>query len=840
MNFLEFNHLPYGFYELDDDKIIFTENAKYGSVDFMKLNARRIRLPDGRGNIVFLLSNTFEHGLDLLRSGTFIIPPTYRKFFFPPVNFGSFMGKQYRMNLLPKQQERFSMIKEQFPMLQPVPTRTLSANIMNTFVNISDLYECVNRIAVRYPIKRLYQEYFQNFKAIIDRITPPVIIKEDDGPPNPEDNNRVWLIDVDQFRFENLDVTTYKTNPLFLLYYAYLRDKDLTGYEIDQDMMICSSKFVMKFNPARMSREKMGEFRRALFRIMNADLDQAVDKLSSEEKNREINETPKSNKIDHAIDKQTSLIAPNIKKDTAEVLKNSIAKKVQQNEEDHKSSIKLDTPPDMEEDQKDKKSLFQSIVPGDDEGTDDEESDILDEYDDDDTSSDDSLEDDTEDDVRNSANDEEVKDEVNDEIQDKIIPIKNTTSSPVNSARDLKLREEQKKIMVQDSTIEDILARESSDIPIEEDDKSLQLKTANANVKKIKFANFEKTYLTKLFHKDMISCFDMLKDKNTPFYITGVEIEDTSTPEDVKETWHVHLTDGNKKRSTISVDVPKFYQNKFMIIGGNKYIILKQNFYNPLVKDADNTVIMTTNFNKVTITRKATKSLSPVEKIFSFIRKTNSSLFTPGDSTRDNDRYISTLEYDEFSRRIFKFETEHCHIFFSRKYIEDRLAERIPPNMNGDEFFIGWENDDPILINEDTGLDRKDRSIYDIISSHIPEDQQKILQSIKAPKQSMYVEAKMAGIFVPMVVIIISWVGMEELLKRMQIKYEFMKDVKRIPNDHTKYYLKFKDGIFAYEKKMYAELLFNGLNKLNLDQMEFSALNDRESGADYIKTLLGT
>ena len=838
MNFLEFKNLPYGFYELDNDKVLFTENAKYSSVDFMKLNARQIRLPDGRGNIVFLLSNTFEHGLDILKSGTFIVPPTYRKFFFPPVKVGSFMGKRFRMNLLQKQQKRFAFVKEHFPTLQPVPTRTLAPTIMNTFVNLSDLYECVNPIALRYPIKRLYQEYFKNLKEIVDQMTPPAVVKEDETtPPNPEDNNRLWVIDVDQFRFESLDVQTYKTNPLFLLYYAYLRDKDLSGYEIDQDMMICSSKFVMKFNPSQMTRENMGEFRRALFRIMNADLEKAVTDLPPNEKEREIGETPDSDKLEQEIDKHTSLIAPDIKKDTEKVLKNSIEKKVQQKKEEREVTLPKapvsDAPPDMESPEK--KSLFQSVIPDD-----RPEDDSDDEYDDYSDTPDEEDEEDTAEDVTDSADDEEVKDEVNEEIQDKIIPIKDTTSSPVNSARDLKLREEQKKIMVRDSTIETILARDTSNVPIEEEDKTAQLKTANPNVKKVKFANFEKTYLSKLFHKDMVSCFDMLKDKNNPFYITGVEIEDTSTPEDVKETWHVHLTNGDKKRSTISIDVPKFYQNKYMIIGGNKYIILKQNFYNPLVKDTDDTVIMTTNFNKVTITRKATKSLSPVEKLFSFIRKTNSPLFTAGDSTKDNDRYISTLEYDEFARRIFKFETETCHIFFSRKYIESNLMDRIPHDIKGDEFFIGWENDTPILINEDSGLDQKDRSIYDIIAANLSEDQQKILQSIKAPKQSMYVEAKMAGIFVPMAIIITSWVGFEELLKHMGIKYEFMDGVKKIPTDNSRYYLRFKDGILAYEKKMFAELLLNGLNKLNLDQMEFASLNDRESVADYIKTLFGT
>ena len=86
------------------------------------------------------------------------------------------------------------------------------------------------------------------------------------------------------------------------------------------------------------------------------------------------------------------------------------------------------------------------------------------------------------------------------------------------------------------------------------------------------------------------------------------------------------------------------------------WIIQMQNFYNPLVKDTPDTVILTTNYNKVTIRRNSTRSLSIVERIYSLIKKTgDTKMFVTGNSSQGNMKYISTLEYDELSKSIFQF-----------------------------------------------------------------------------------------------------------------------------------------------------------------------------------------
>ena len=133
--------------------------------------------------------------------------------------------------------------------------------------------------------------------------------------------------------------------------------------------------------------------------------------------------------------------------------------------------------------------------------------------------------------------------------------MKNENTAPINSARDKKLREQQKKVIVKNETIEQILSRDIENVPIEESDKSQVLHTTNTNMHTVKFANWDKTYLEKLYDKDIIACFDSLQYKESPFYITSVEVKDTSDSLNLKDTWTV------KMKIISSIRLKLIYQN---------------------------------------------------------------------------------------------------------------------------------------------------------------------------------------------------------------------------------------------------------------------------------------
>ena len=423
-----------------------------------------------------------------------------------------------------------------------------------------------------------------------------------------------------------------KTNPLFLLYLAYMRTRDLSKINVDQDMMICSNNMFLKFNPKHLSMANWPVFRRGLFRIMNADLDAYEARLSEEEKN-ELDLTPEdetvSKVIKDAVDPFVRMTSASTKAFVTDTVETALRKQAAVNAaiaKEVKAATTTTVPTKKEEPDLFQKSLASTTAPkklptgmltktvAPKKGPQQEKAErlfkyvangykplgvttgrLVDDDDDEDFEKPDDLEpeevEEVEEIIRADAVDTltqnpDVAEAILDEVQDKVAPaMKSKKTAPVNSARDRKLREEQKKVQVKGSTIEQILERDATNIPIKVEDKSAVMHTTNKNMCKIQFANFDRTYIDELYMKHLVSCFDSLQDKDSPFYITGIEIRDTSDIMNYQETWTVHMVDENKKRHTIKVDIPKFQDDRFMYFRGTKWIILKQNFYNPLVKD---------------------------------------------------------------------------------------------------------------------------------------------------------------------------------------------------------------------------------------------------------------
>jgi hypothetical protein len=97
--------------------------------------------------------------------------------------------------------------------------------------------------------------------GIIKGMTPDPTLKDKPGC-----NQRIMIIDVDTFGFKpGAPLKDNKANPLYLLYLAYLRSRDLTNSGIDIDFLICRRNMFMKFNPAHLAKQDFNKFKRCLF-----------------------------------------------------------------------------------------------------------------------------------------------------------------------------------------------------------------------------------------------------------------------------------------------------------------------------------------------------------------------------------------------------------------------------------------------------------------------------------------------------------------------------------------------------------------------------------------------
>lgn len=863
MEEIRFESLDYGAYALEYPiGYEFSENVKYSTAEFDKLHVRKVRLPVGQNNLIYLLSDTFDGCIKMLSSNNFLVPATYKRVYFPRYYIGRFMQRRYNLSLGKNDLNYRTKAITDRTKYNVYGGRKIIGGHENLFFVLGDLYALAKPIMDAFTIKRNYTEFYPEFMRLIKELSPNI-----EPLKKAECDHRIIIIDAATFKFKpGADLKANKSNPLFLLYLAYLRNKDISNLNIDIDMMICSGNMFLKFNPSKLTMDKWDVFRRALFRIIGTNMDDYTDSLSEKDK-AEIQETAKDRIITNTVANRLAPFTNNISGSTKAVLQNAVENKVRKEiikKETINKEIKAATKEISAKIDDVKPNEFQKAIDSSDNiahGVNQNHLNKLKSFDlgyeplskrtgitiDDDDDEDfdigyDRPEDSIDDEINDAIEDPEVAEEVLDDIQERIAPMKNPEKAQVNSARDAKLREQQKKVVVGTETIEEILSRDTNNVPIEEGDKSRVLHTSNQNMHKVKFANFDKTYIDELYMKDIVACFDFLKDKESPFFVTSVDVRDTSDSQNLKNTWTVVLKDETGKRHTVKVDIPKFQDNRFMLLGGNRYVILKQNFYNPLVKDTPDTVILTTNYNKITITRKATKSLTSIERIFSLVKKTgDSKMFVSGDSSPGNRKYISTLEYDELSRRLFKFESKNCEIVFSRDYIRDNYEDKIPNNIKDNEFYIGHEGDNPIIINEDTGMDKFGRTIAEIIEAHLPDDYRKIYNSIKGPKQSMYAECKMAGIWVPVIVPLIVWDGLAKTLDTMGMKWTFHTNLKRVPTPtSSSSYIRFADGVLEYERKTYTELMMNGLLKLKPESFMFNDFEDESGYGDYIRAQWGS
>ena len=76
-----YENLDYGIYTCEDFNFLYTENIKYNIADAKKLNVRAVRLPEGKSNLIYVLSDTFENCIEMIKPKvrSFIMTPIYKK-----------------------------------------------------------------------------------------------------------------------------------------------------------------------------------------------------------------------------------------------------------------------------------------------------------------------------------------------------------------------------------------------------------------------------------------------------------------------------------------------------------------------------------------------------------------------------------------------------------------------------------------------------------------------------------------------------------------------------------------------------------------------------------------
>lgn len=414
--------------------------------------------------------------------------------------------------------------------------------------------------------------------------------------------------------------------------------------------------------------------------------------------------------------------------------------------------------------------------------------------------------------------------------------------SKASLARDRMLREKQKNIIVKTKTIGELKSQVNA--PVIKKDNYIVPEVINESIKTVSFDNFQETYNETTFEKDIANAITAFNDKSINVNVVNVKVEDTSDVMCLKDTYTINLEDENRNRHTIKVNIPKFIDNQFLWIGGNRKIIKKQLIGLPVIKTGPDTVqVCSSSYNKVFVTREGARFNPNMEKLKKImLDKQYGVTFTRGNNTVANAGKLTCLEYDQFASKYNEIQIGDCHFVFN----VDKLVNICSHGTDGKahselgKYLIGYKGStkNPIPIY----YDQKNEDHVDMVSTMILNGKPDIYEEFKTKsfgKRYVYNNATIMKKKIPLVILLCYWDGLSAVIKKFDD--EDVKIVDKKSNRDNYMYIPFANCYLQYPmSNMEACILFNGLTRINTAQYELSDLDQRETYIDIFDIICGS
>ena len=390
----------------------------------------------------------------------------------------------------------------------------------------------------------------------------------------------------------------------------------------------------------------------------------------------------------------------------------------------------------------------------------------------------------------------------------------NSVENTISSPRELKIRQQVGKIKLNNVTFDTMVS--ITDTPLPKKVRPLHVTTTSKSaLAGTSFSNISREYEDKLMDRDIVATFMNMSELPDGFYVTNVEVTDISTSTSLMNNWKVTLKNKqNDRQSVINVHIPRIINGRFYD-KGNWFNIGKQDFPIPILKIDRNKVILTTNYQKITVSRYDTRSLVDIGMFTKLISSLTDSegknkYVVTGNSTGTNSRFVSTIEYDEYAKQWTSFHNREgkCLIIFDRNKC---LKQYQFVSVNQDEFCCGMCNDVPVIINTETGLTRQGLTLTQTMLNTMSDDFKSRYSKIKPGKLSMYSQI-LIGEKMPLGVAIAAWEGITSLIKRANVQVQY---VDKTFSDPKYIVIPFKDKSLAIPNTIQNQLIFNGFYRLN-------------------------
>lgn len=782
---------------------IYQESMDLTSGRNLQPNALRYRLPDTHSNSVFLVSNSFEYDVELIRN----IPSpktSYRGIIIPYSQQMKLLTKDFKYQIDKNNVvKKVEYMKSAQVVLKPMVTRKSVDEKANLFISASDVLAKFNVF-----MKGLNLEYIR------DHVEDLMVHFLDMVGVCPKNTNRIVVIDTTRYPLiKKANMNTYNTD----LVNAFLTACILTRERIEKQALNITFLFKTSRADYRMSMDTFNGAHdvpnlQAMLRsigTLNIQGDTSDEEITEEayidesDKPIESDEVDLSEKMDELEDKTVDAEDITKYQFSSKSPYTSINATINQimSNADKKSIQRQPTPTDKLNQAKQfeiNAKLLSKIVPAEA---------IVDNYK--------SISADLK-----KAGDNPVENRMMDNAAKllsgsmKAIDTKSSLST-ITSPREYQIRSILGKIELENQSIDSL--NSIVDVPLPERTRPNNITSTNPGVQKgTGFTKIEQEYEDKMMDRDIVATFMHLADLPYGFTVKDIEVTDISTVTSLMYNWKIILD--NKKsgrRSTLNIRVPKMINGKFYN-NGIWNSIGKQDFPIPVLKTDKRTVMITSNYNKMTIERYDTKTLVDITALVKVVKTADKPDGTnpyvkPGSSVATNARYASTVEFDEYAKQWLSFVNKEadCQILFNRMQCT-RAFEFV--TVKEDEFCCGMINKVPVVVNINTGLTREGKSLTDTMLDTLGGDLHTKYVTMKPGKTAMYAQMRVLATNMPAGVVLCAWEGISKVLQKAHVDYQFVDKKFRDANYFT---IPFSDKSLAVKNTIQNQLLLNGFYRIS-------------------------
>ena len=706
--------------------------------------------------------------------------------------------KPIKKNVYVNAKKDIESLKDEMPSIKIIDTRMLSRgdfhkNIIYYLNNINNIFKMNSE---NIPASKKSSIYWKNINQVIGNMQYYP--------------NKTMIINVEEYKNSFIPTIRRKSkefNPITLLYelikYNYMEFVDLGNLDIilvsnnGMSLRVNGSEcFKLKGNKPNVGSAVASEFKRELFKLMN--------KTMTDE---DTNDAERIYNMDLRVSSITDAILGKYSAVTGEV-PDSVKEKV--NDAVQKAVEQLD-----------EKQGSEGVAPN----TEDIENII-------------------------TANTEILKEVAKEK---KSVAMKSSASSK----RDELLREKQLTLDVQGKTLGDILSVSTDDVKIEVNDISKSVDTINKNVTEVRYPNINKDYVEKVMKKDILSAVTCLSDKSDiQIYVRNIKVEDSSDINNYKDTYTIDLEDNLRVRHRLVFDVPKFIDNRFLWIGGNKKYINNQQLMLPVVKVSGDTVQLVSNYNKLFVYRYGTKVSSLNEKLKKALNSPIKGIrVINGKYDKENTKYLTIIDYDDLSCNFKEITIGDIKFYFNQSEIRQIFLDSVPktkideyeklvdskilPVGKGNKnvfYYVNFDTNTVYQTNFNNSIDTK-MSLIDFMLSKSPQLKDEISKQ-STGKKYMYTRVKIMNKYVPTILLLAYKNGLSNILSQIKAEYYFSDTRPRIALNES--IVEFNDGYLVFSNVPFKNsLLLNGLLEIPTKNYSFDDFSDILTYQDIFESIYG-